>query len=137
MSLVSEPHSAAATDRAIPSNDTAFSPLVSAAHREACQRVREMTYEAYAEIAGRDTLRRNNRHAMQHIRQIALYVCHVTLSLPVAELAACFGRDRSSISIACQRVEDLRDDEGYDAFVTSVEEQAKPLLAMLRGGVDE
>lgn len=137
MSLSSEPCRAVSTGGFLSSADATVSPLVPPAHRAACQRVREITYEAYAEVAGRDTLRRNRRHAMQHIRQIALYVCHVTLSLPIADIAACFGRDRSSISIACQRVEDLRDDEGYDAFVTSVEEQAKPLLETLQAGGDE
>lgn len=136
MSLSSQPCETT-TNRRSPPARMEPPPPVSAAHRAACQRVREITYEAYAEIAGRTMLRRNRRHAMQHIRQIALYVCHVTLSLTIAELAVCFGRDRSSISIACQRVEDLRDDEGYDAFVNSVEELAKPLLGPLRAGDHE
>lgn len=134
MSLSSDPCESASPHPPYRMQDGSFSPFVPAEHRVVCQRVREITYEAFAEIAGRDALRRNNRHAMLHIRQIALYVCHVTLSLPIADLALCFGRDRSSVSIACQRVEDLRDDEGYDAFVDSVEEQVKPLLETLRGG---
>ncbi len=128
------------TSSAEPAFGTVYSaslspPLpVPIAHRAACQRVRQITYETFAQIVDRDMMRRDRRHAMLHIRQIALYVCHVTLSLPLPNVAVCFGRDRSTVSIACQRVEDRRDDPGFDEFVTAVEEQAKPLLATLQAG---
>lgn len=98
------------------------------ANRAACQRVRETTCQLYTQIVDHDAVRRNRRHAMLHIRQIALYVSHVALSLPMWQVALCFGRDQSTASHTCQQVEDRRDDPGFDAFVTMVEEAVKPLL---------
>lgn len=104
---------------------------VPSANRAACQRVREITCQLYAEIVDRDIVRRNRRHAMSHMRQIALYVSHVALSLPMWQVAICFGRDQSTASLTCQQVEDRREDPGFDAFVTLVEEAVKPLLETL------
>lgn len=98
------------------------------ANRAACQRVRETTCQIYTQNVDQDAVRRNRRHAMLHIRQIALYVSHVALSLPMWQVAICFGRDQSTASLTCQQVEDRRDDPGFDAFVTMVEEAVKPLL---------
>ncbi len=106
-------------------------PSVTPVQRQACQRVRQITCDMFAEIVERNTVRRDRRHAMSHIRQIAMYVCHVVLSLPLPEVAVCFGRDRSTVSLTCQHVEDRRDDPGFDAFVTAVEEKSKALIAML------
>lgn len=107
------------------------------ANRDACQRVREITYKLFAEIVDRDMVRRDSRHAMKHIRDIALYVSHVALSLPIWQVARCFGRDRSTASVTCQNVEDRRDDAGFDAFVVAVEEAVQPLLATLEGAAHE
>lgn len=98
------------------------------ANRAACQRVRETTCQIYTQIVDQDAVRRNRRHAMLHIRQIALYVSHVALSLPMWQVAIYFGRDQSTASLTCQQVEDRRDDAGFDAFVRMVEEAVKPLL---------
>ena len=106
-------------------------PPVPRANRAACQRVRETTCQIYTQIVDQDAVRRNRRHAMLHIRQIALYVSHVALSLPMWQVALCFGRDQSTASLTCQQVEDRRDDAGFDAFVTMVEEAVKPLLATI------
>ncbi|UHS62820.1 hypothetical protein HRR99_03900 [Agrobacterium vaccinii] len=76
-------------------------------------------------------VRRDRRHAMAHIRQIALYISHVALSLPMWQVAICFGREQSTASITCQNVEDRRDDAGFDEFVLAVEEAVKPLIPTL------
>ncbi|WP_156462588.1 hypothetical protein [Rhizobium sp. Leaf262] len=112
---------------------TAFAPRppVSMASRAACHRVRQITYDMFLDIVDRDLVRRDRRHAMAHIRQIALYVSHVALSLPMWQVATCFGRDQSTASITCQNVEDRRDDPAFDAFVTAVEEAVRPLAATI------
>lgn len=112
------------------------SSSVPASHRMACQQVRQITCTVFADIVDREMVRRDRRHAMSHIRQIALYVSHVALSLPLWEVAICFGRDRSTASITCQRVEDRRDDPGFDAFVTAVEQAAQPVLETLQAGAE-
>ncbi|WP_157940899.1 hypothetical protein [Agrobacterium bohemicum] len=112
------------------------SSSVPASHRMACQQVRQITCTVFADIVDREMVRRDRRHAMSHIRQIALYVSHVALSLPLWEVAICFGRDRSTASITCQRVEDRRDDPGFDAFVTAVEQAVQPVLETLQAGAE-
>jgi chromosomal replication initiation ATPase DnaA len=48
-------------------------------------------------------------------RQIAMYFAVVTFEVPMSEVAAHFGRDRSTVSHALSRVEDERKDKP-DAF---------------------
>ncbi|MCM2433670.1 helix-turn-helix domain-containing protein [Agrobacterium rosae] len=135
MSLNLEPSSPASTiGNLYPTYRAGPASPVPEAHRLACQRVREITCTLFADIVDRDMVRRDRRHAMSHIRQIALYVSHVSLSLPIREVAVCFGRDPSTVSITCQRVEDRRDDEGFDAFVTAVEQAAHPIRETLQAG---
>ncbi len=47
-------------------------------------------------------------------RQVAMYLAHITYGLSLAEVARAFGRDPSTASHACHRVEDLRDDPDLD-----------------------
>lgn len=54
-------------------------------------------------------------------RQIAMYLTHVGFSWPLARVAAAFGRDRTTASHACHRVEDLRDDAAFDARLSAME----------------
>lgn len=54
-------------------------------------------------------------------RQIAMYLAHVGFSWPLARVAAAFGRDRTTASHACHRIEDLRDDAVFDARLAAME----------------
>jgi len=66
-----------------------------------------------------------------HMRQIAMYLSHVVLSLPYQSIATAFGRDRSTVMHACAVVEDRRDDAGYDRFVEQCERCIKAVFAPL------
>lgn len=48
-------------------------------------------------------------------RQVAMYLAHVELGLPQADVARAFQRDRSTVAHACRRVEDMRDHPVFDA----------------------
>ena len=39
----------------------------------------------------------------------------------MTEIAFAFGKDRTTVGHACARVEDRRDDSGYDLLVSAVE----------------
>lgn len=91
------------------------------AHRSVCTAVRVIAAEIVFLAGGRETDGRNRRFAISHIRQIAIYVCHVVLQLTMTDIAAAFGVDRTTVGHACARVEDRRDDRAYDALVASVE----------------
>jgi len=54
-------------------------------------------------------------------RHVAMYLAHTGLSWPLCRVAAAFGRDRTTASYACARVEDLRDDAEFDARLGEVE----------------
>lgn len=64
---------------------------------------------------------RARRSLARHSRQIAIYICHVSLSIPQAEVASAFAKDRSTVRHSCHVVEDWRDDPAYDAFIESLE----------------
>jgi chromosomal replication initiation ATPase DnaA len=55
-------------------------------------------------------------------RQMAMYLAHVGYAWPMARVAAAFGRDRTTASHACHRIEDLRDDPAFDAQLCTMEE---------------
>lgn len=54
-------------------------------------------------------------------RQVAMYLTHITYGLTLDEVANAFGRDRSTASHACHRIEDLRDDPRLDERLTRLE----------------
>jgi chromosomal replication initiation ATPase DnaA len=54
-------------------------------------------------------------------RQLAMYLTHVGFAMSLARVANAFGRDRSTVAHACQRIEDWRDDETVDLLVESLE----------------
>lgn len=53
-------------------------------------------------------------------RALAMYLCHVELSWPLSRVGAAFDRDRTTVGHACRRVEDRRDDAGFDARVSEL-----------------
>ena len=67
-----------------------------------------------------------------HARQVAMYLCNVTLGRRLASIGRMFGRDRSTVSYACAKIEDMRDDPVFDARVCRLEEalDASPTPAM-------
>jgi len=64
-----------------------------------------------------------------HVRQVAMYLSHVVLSVPYAAVGAAFGRDRTTVVHACAVVEDRRDDRAYDRFVEQCERCIEAVFA--------
>lgn len=54
-------------------------------------------------------------------RQVAMYVAHVWLALPLTEVGRRFDRDRTTVAHACRVVEDRRDDPRIDRVVSAIE----------------
>lgn len=59
--------------------------------------------------------------AVARVRQIAMYVTHVTLRMSMRDVGEGFGRDRTTVLYACHQVEDMRDDEDFDQIVLLLE----------------
>jgi hypothetical protein len=89
--------------------------------RMVCRIVGHMTSEIFGLVAFRVQLRRDRRRTLCHVRQIAMYVCHVALRIPLQEIGLAFGRDRTTVGHACHVVEDRRDDPAFDEFVATLE----------------
>ncbi len=56
-------------------------------------------------------------------RQLAMYLMHVVLGRNLTEVGRFFGRDRTTVSYACIRMEDMRDDPGFERQVLELENQ--------------
>lgn len=63
--------------------------------------------------------RRSARVALA--RQVAMYLAHVAFELSLARVGDAFGRDRTTAAYACHRVEDRRDEPGFDDFLDALE----------------
>lgn len=63
--------------------------------------------------------RRCRRAAL--VRQMAMYLTHVAYGWNLTEVGQAFGRDRTTASHACHRIEDLRDDPAIDRQLTEIE----------------
>jgi hypothetical protein len=86
-----------------------------------CRIVFQLVSEMVFLFGDRVLVRRDRRRLAAHSRQIAMYVCHVALSISVDDIAASFGRERSTVAHACHLVEDRRDNPAYEDFVSAVE----------------
>ena len=54
-------------------------------------------------------------------RQVAMYLCHTVFSLLLTEIGHYFKRDRTTVSHACARVEDRRDEAEFDTKLCEME----------------
>lgn len=99
--------------------------LLSAAERQSlrfrCMIVRQVVAELLAFAGDGGGAGRDRRRSLQHIRQIAMYVSHVVLQIPMQHVAIAFGADRSTVSHACRTVEERRENRAYDDFVGAAE----------------
>lgn len=87
-----------------------------------CRVIWRLVAELFAMASDRDLPEvAARRRPRCHIRQIAMYLSHVVLSVPYGSIAQAFGRDRTTVVHACAVVEDRRDDAGYDRFVERCE----------------
>ncbi|PHR94339.1 MAG: chromosomal replication initiator DnaA [Robiginitomaculum sp.] len=66
-------------------------------------------------------------------RQVAMYLVHIVYQINLSRVARSFSRDRSTVSYACNVIEDCREDPYFDEKLTRLERflDAEPLPAML------
>ncbi|WP_245282128.1 helix-turn-helix domain-containing protein [Rhizobium sp. LC145] len=89
--------------------------------RNTCRIVRQLVSEMVVLLGDRVMPPRDRRRPSCHVRQIAMYVCHVSLRMSLSDIGDAFGRDRTTVGHACHVVEDRRDDPAFDDFVSAVE----------------
>jgi chromosomal replication initiation ATPase DnaA len=61
-----------------------------------------------------------------------MYLAHVACAASLAAVGRAFGRDRTTASHACRRIEDRRDDAAFDALVASLESYVREAVARSR-----
>ena len=66
-------------------------------------------------------------------RQAAMYMAHVAYQLSYQEVAAAFGRERTTVAHACGTVEDARDDEEMEERLDKVERRMRDLARIVHG----
>lgn len=54
-------------------------------------------------------------------RQVAMYLAHVGFGLNLSEVGIAFGRDRTTVRHACGRVEDRREQPGFELALGALE----------------
>ena len=77
---------------------------------------------------------RRQRRSVARVRQIGMYVAHVTLRMRMADIAIGFGRDKSTVTHACHVIEDLREDAEFNAVVAKAEEITRVAFLLQLGG---
>lgn len=77
---------------------------------------------------------RRTTRAVARVRQVGMYVSHVTLGMTMTAVGAGFGRDKSTVVHACHTIEDMRDDEDFDLIVARVERLVTVAFSMDRTG---
>lgn len=74
------------------------------------------------EVAPGEILRASrSRTRAARSRWMAMYLLHTGLSVPLSRVAAAFGRDRTTVGQAVNRVEDWRSDPAFDAALSELE----------------
>ena len=83
----------------------------------ACRDIESLVGSAFS--VQRHDLRKPSRGSpgTAFARQVAMYLAHVELGLSLSMVGVQFGRDRTTVSHACGRVEDRRDDPALDLAV--------------------
>lgn len=52
------------------------------------------------------------------IKHLSIYLCHVVLGHSMRKIAFGFKLDRTSVSYACRKIEDMRDDDEKERFIS-------------------
>lgn len=94
-----------------------------------CERMTDIA-AAFFSVSGKE-LRHSGRSRTEvaRVRQIAMYVTHVTLGLTMTDVGRGFRRDRTTVMHACHLIEDMRDDEDFDCIVARFEKIARAAFA--------
>ena len=72
-------------------------------------------------------------HGAVRARHIAMYLANVVFQWPLQRVGTAFGRDRTTVGLACRAVEDLRDDPAIDDGLDRLEAclKAAPMGALV------
>lgn len=61
------------------------------------------------------------RRKIAFARQTAMYLCRLVFAMRLSEIARCFGRDRTTVAHALDRIEEARENARFDAKLRRLE----------------
>ena len=64
---------------------------------------------------------RRGRKKVSEARQLSQYLCHIGFQQSFSDIGKSFKRDRTSVSHACQQIENMRDTDNYDLATDCLE----------------
>lgn len=105
-------HSQAFEFKSIKQNDVEIYSIITALVKELyLDRVvmRDHTFQFSAELSFREAA---------FIKHLSIYLCHVVLGHSMRKIASGFKLDRTSVSYACRKIEDMRDDDEKERFIS-------------------
>lgn len=82
--------------------------------------MRDHTFQFSAELSYREAA---------FIKHLSIYLCHVVLGHSMRKIASGFKLDRTSVSYACRKIEDMRDDHEKERFI-SMSERLVEILSL-------
>ncbi len=101
-------------------------------HTQCADAARRIAAEAFD--VSDDALNAPNR-CRAHIalaRQVAMYLTHVVAAVSLSDIATAFARDRTTVSHACRRVEDKRDELIFDMQLERLEASMRREMERIR-----
>ena len=66
-------------------------------------------------------MRKRGQATVAHARQIAMYLSHTSFGLSLNQVGDLFGRDKSTVGHAVKQVEDLRDSDEFENWISELE----------------
>jgi hypothetical protein len=103
--------------------------------RRLCETAAAASASAFAIPVGELYARTRRSSYVALARQSAMYLAHVAFGVPLSEVAAAFGRDRTTAAHACRLIEDRRDDPAVDVLLASLEDACRALRRRLAAPV--
>jgi len=70
---------------------------------------------------------KGGKRSVTFVRQVAMYLTHVSFGMNLNRVAMAFGRDRSTAAHACHKIEDCRDDPSLDEILDQLEDGLRAL----------
>ena len=85
---------------------------------------KEIASEAFG-VAQADINGRSRTAEVSFARQVAMYLAHIVGQLTLMQVAYAFDRDRTTVSHACNNVEDRRDGPMFDMQLNYLEQRLR------------
>ncbi len=101
--------------------------------RDACAAVvRDITAQAFDITPELILKRQRGKEYVARARHVAMYLTHTVCGLTMKEVGLVFDRERTTVSYACHKVEDMRDDEYVDIQLDLFTQEITARLAQIR-----